>query len=124
MARRVPNPEFRTFSVTLEDAPPGLTEDMIKTILEGAVKDMGKVKVTKPKTVKLRNRNIRKTGGIPCTYTETIGGKKVVGCGRVFATPKGYNLHMDHTGGTFADVRRWPHHCLDAILPPDLRDDR
>lgn len=128
MATRIPRPAFKTFAITLEGVPSSLSEDMVRKLIEGAVREAGTGSATatlvKPKVAKLRNRNARKAGAFHCDYIQTIGGVAIEGCGRVFATRKGYLNHMDHIGGTFADTRRWPNYCLDAILPPDLRDDR
>jgi hypothetical protein len=128
VTKRIPNP-FRTYAITLEGVPAALSEEMVRHLIEDAVKDLGTTTVVaprkpKPATTRLRNRHIRKDGKIACTRTMTIGGKTIVGCGRVFATTKGYAQHMDDIGGTFADTARWPNHCLDAILPEDLRDTR
>ena len=129
MTKRIPNPAFRTFAITLEGVPAALSEEMVRHLIEDAVKDMSTAPSVvapkrKPTTARLRNRHIRKEGKIACIRTLTIGGKTIVGCGRVFATPKGYAQHMDEVGGTFADTTRWPNYCLSAILPEDLRDTR
>lgn len=128
MARRVPNPGFRTFAITLEGVPATLSEEMIKSLIEGAVKDTGTAVAVKappaPKKPKLIHRNKRKADSLVCTYTKTIGGITYNGCGRSFATRRGLELHLDHLAGTFADKARWPNHCLDSIVDPSLRDDR
>ena len=127
MARRIPNPAFRTFAITLEGVPAGLDEETIKSLIEGAVKDMGTVAVkapAAPKTPKLIHRHKRKADTYVCTRTATIGGVTYKGCGRSFATRRGLEIHLDDVAGTFADTRRWPNHCLDSIVDPSLRDDR
>lgn len=127
MTKRIPNPAFRTFAVTLEGVPGAISEEMMRSIIEAAVADAAakpKVRAVRPVTARLRNRHIRKDGKIACTREGVIKGIEIVGCGRVFATEKGHAQHMDEIGGTFADTRRWPNHCLDAILPEDLRDTR
>ena len=126
MARRIPHPQFRTFAITLEDVPPGVSEEMIAKLIGETVKDLGTVTTTRPivKTPKLIHRNSRKKGTYACTYTATIGGVEYVGCGRTFARKHGLDVHLDHVAGTFADTRRWPNYCLDSIVSSDLRDDR
>ncbi|HEY6028554.1 MAG TPA: hypothetical protein VIV09_16785 [Pseudolabrys sp.] len=128
MAKRIPHPAFRTFAVTIEGAPKGLTAEALEALVRGAVADLGKsatVEVSAPaRTAKLRNRHVRKDGRYACTQTGTIGGRIITGCGRTFATEKGLAIHMDKMAGTFSDTRRWPNGCLDAIVPDDLRDDR
>ena len=129
MTKRIPNPAFRTFAITLEGVPAALSEEMVRHLIEDAVKDLSTATSVvapkrKPATARLRNRHIRKDGRILCERKGIIKGVEVVGCGRSFATEKGHKQHMDDVGGTFSDTRRWPNHCLDAILPEDLRDTR
>lgn len=127
MATRVPRPAFRTFAITLEGVPSTLSEDMVRKLIEGAVRDAGAVTTiaapAKPK-VKLRARNVRKDNRFPCTQSMTIGGKTIHGCGRTFSSEANRAKHMDLVGGIWSDKSRWPNGCLDAIVPDDLRDDR
>jgi hypothetical protein len=127
MAQRIPNPAFRVFSVSIEDAPAGLTEDRLRELIEGAIRDTGSASVVvKPKAVPrkvtLRARHIRKAGTFPCT--QKVAGIKGVGCGRSFSSEKNRDRHMDLISGIWADKTRWPNGCLDAIVTPDVRDDR
>jgi len=123
MAQRIPNPAFRVYSITIEDAPVSLTEEKLRSLIEDAIRETGTTTtVTKaPKKaarkVVLRNRHIRKAGTYPCTQ----GG---VGCGRFYGSEKQRDKHMDLVSGIWADTVRWPNGCLDAPVTPDVRDDR
>lgn len=134
MAKRIISPQFRSLSFAIEGIPSELSDDVIKRIVEASIKEATKTKpvATPPaapvavaiKTPKLRDRNVRKRAIFACNYTETIGGKTIVGCGRTFSKERTLTAHMDHVAGIWANTVRFPHYCLDAIVTPELRDDR
>ena len=133
MARRI-HPTFRSLSFAIEGVPTELSDDVIKRIVEASIKEAASKAASAPpiskpvavaiKTPKLRDRNVRKKAIFACNYTETIGGKTITGCGRTFSKERTLNAHMDHVAGIWADTVRFPHYCLDAIVTPELRDDR
>ena len=126
MTKRVPRPEFRAYTVTIE-MPPSVDEETTRGIIDDLVKSLGTTlsspPIVKVKTPRLRNRHVRKDRTFPCTKTLALGGTVTVGCGRTFTSEKNRDRHMD-PAGIWSDTRRWPNGCLDAIVTPDLRDDR
>jgi hypothetical protein len=134
VAKRIVPTHFRTLAFAIEGIPEGLSDEVIKAIVAASIKEATTkaAPLTAPtapvavaiKTPKLRDRNVRKKAIFACTYTESIGGKTIVGCGRTFSKERTLTAHMDHTAGIWADTGRFPHYCLDAIVTPELRDDR